>query len=94
MMECERFLDSRLHCVTSIMGFVCRSKAVFNTPGEEDIGVYSCLVTHTDGASSSYTLSEEGESQRTINHISCCFSSLLMSLMSFLRAEEAVGDQS
>uniref|UniRef100_A0A3B5R8E5 Myomesin 1 n=1 Tax=Xiphophorus maculatus TaxID=8083 RepID=A0A3B5R8E5_XIPMA len=25
----------------------------------EDIGVYSCLVTHTDGASSSYTLSEE-----------------------------------
>ncbi|XP_044033099.1 myomesin-1 isoform X1 [Siniperca chuatsi] len=36
-----------------------KSKAVFNTPGEEDIGVYSCLVTHTDGASSSYTLSEE-----------------------------------
>ncbi|XP_028288722.1 M-protein, striated muscle isoform X2 [Parambassis ranga] len=36
-----------------------KSKAVFNTPDEEDIGVYSCLVTHTDGASSSYTLSEE-----------------------------------
>ncbi|XP_015231175.1 PREDICTED: M-protein, striated muscle-like isoform X2 [Cyprinodon variegatus] len=36
-----------------------KSQAVFNTPGEEDIGVYSCLVTHTDGASSSYTLSEE-----------------------------------
>ncbi|XP_041823506.1 M-protein, striated muscle isoform X2 [Melanotaenia boesemani] len=36
-----------------------KSKVVFNTPGEEDIGVYSCLVTHTDGASSSYTLSEE-----------------------------------
>ncbi|KAI3354855.1 hypothetical protein L3Q82_004653 [Scortum barcoo] len=36
-----------------------KSKAVFNTPGEEDIGIYSCLVTHTDGASSSYTLSEE-----------------------------------
>ncbi|XP_073344175.1 myomesin-1 [Pagrus major] len=36
-----------------------RSKAVFNAPGEEDIGIYSCLVTHTDGASSSYTLSEE-----------------------------------
>ncbi|KAM6908511.1 myomesin-1-like [Lycodopsis pacificus] len=36
-----------------------KSKAVFSAPGEEDIGVYSCLVTHTDGASSSYTLSEE-----------------------------------
>uniref|UniRef100_A0A8C3AFE5 Myomesin 1 n=1 Tax=Cyclopterus lumpus TaxID=8103 RepID=A0A8C3AFE5_CYCLU len=37
-----------------------KSKAVFNTPEEEDVGIYSCLVTHTDGASSSYTLSEEG----------------------------------
>uniref|UniRef100_A0A7N6FJN7 Myomesin 1b n=1 Tax=Anabas testudineus TaxID=64144 RepID=A0A7N6FJN7_ANATE len=36
-----------------------KSKAVFNTPAEEDIGIYSCLVTHTDGASASYTLSEE-----------------------------------
>ncbi|XP_036934756.1 M-protein, striated muscle isoform X2 [Acanthopagrus latus] len=36
-----------------------KSKAVFSTLGEEDIGIYSCLVTHTDGASSSYTLSEE-----------------------------------
>ncbi|XP_039982483.1 M-protein, striated muscle isoform X2 [Xiphias gladius] len=36
-----------------------KSKAVFNTPGEEDIGIYSCLVTHTDGVSSSYNLSEE-----------------------------------
>ncbi|XP_034561780.1 myomesin-1 [Notolabrus celidotus] len=36
-----------------------KSKAAFMTPGEEDIGIYSCLVTHTDGASSSYTLSEE-----------------------------------
>ncbi|XP_008394904.1 M-protein, striated muscle isoform X2 [Poecilia reticulata] len=36
-----------------------KSKTVFNSPGEEDVGVYSCLVTHTDGASSSYTLSEE-----------------------------------
>ncbi|XP_059183327.1 myomesin-1 [Centropristis striata] len=35
-----------------------KSKAVFNSPGEEDIGIYSCLVTHTDGASSSYTLDE------------------------------------
>ncbi|XP_030612165.1 M-protein, striated muscle isoform X2 [Archocentrus centrarchus] len=36
-----------------------KSKVVFNSPGEEDIGVYSCLITHTDGVSSSYTLSEE-----------------------------------
>lgn len=43
-----------------------RSKAVFNNPGEEDIGIYSCHVTHTDGASASYTFSEEGVPQRTI----------------------------
>ncbi|CAB1418680.1 unnamed protein product [Pleuronectes platessa] len=36
-----------------------KSKAVFNTPGEEDIGLYSCIVTHTDGASSSFDLSEQ-----------------------------------
>ncbi|XP_040023837.2 myomesin-1 isoform X6 [Gasterosteus aculeatus] len=36
-----------------------KSKAAFNTPAEEDVGIYSCLVTHTDGASSSYSLSEE-----------------------------------
>ncbi|KAM8881050.1 myomesin-1 isoform 4-T4 [Synchiropus picturatus] len=36
-----------------------KSKATFNCPGEEDIGIYSCFITHTDGASSSYTLSEE-----------------------------------
>lgn len=36
-----------------------KSKLIFNSPGEEDIGIYSCLVTHTDGASSSYNLSDE-----------------------------------
>ncbi|KAM9774759.1 myomesin-1 isoform 4-T4 [Syngnathus typhle] len=36
-----------------------KSKVTFNSPGEEDIGIYSCLVTHTDGASSSYTISPE-----------------------------------
>ncbi|TRY58877.1 hypothetical protein DNTS_027465, partial [Danionella cerebrum] len=36
-----------------------KSKAIFNTPSEEDLGIYSCFVTHTDGASASYTLSEE-----------------------------------
>ncbi|XP_067256083.1 myomesin-1 isoform X3 [Chanodichthys erythropterus] len=36
-----------------------KSKAIFNTPSEDDLGIYSCFVTHTDGASASYTLSEE-----------------------------------
>ncbi|XP_046879449.1 myomesin-1 isoform X10 [Hypomesus transpacificus] len=36
-----------------------KSKATFKTPAEDDLGIYSCLVTHTDGASSSYTLSAE-----------------------------------
>ncbi|XP_043099075.1 M-protein, striated muscle isoform X1 [Puntigrus tetrazona] len=36
-----------------------KSKASFKTPSEEDLGIYSCFVTHTDGASASYTLSEE-----------------------------------
>ncbi|XP_029935773.1 M-protein, striated muscle [Myripristis murdjan] len=36
-----------------------KSKTIFNCPGEEDIGIYSCAVTHTDGASASYTLSAE-----------------------------------
>ncbi|XP_056113827.1 M-protein, striated muscle isoform X2 [Rhinichthys klamathensis goyatoka] len=36
-----------------------KSKAIFNTPSEDDLGIYSCFVTHTDGESASYTLSEE-----------------------------------
>ncbi|XP_029611896.1 M-protein, striated muscle isoform X9 [Salmo trutta] len=36
-----------------------KSKATFNMPAEDDIGIYSCAVTHTDGACSSYTLSAE-----------------------------------
>ncbi|XP_061877466.1 M-protein, striated muscle-like isoform X4 [Entelurus aequoreus] len=36
-----------------------KSKVTFRCPGEEDIGIYSCLVSNTDGASSSYTISEE-----------------------------------
>uniref|UniRef100_A0A8C7KLS7 Myomesin-1 n=1 Tax=Oncorhynchus kisutch TaxID=8019 RepID=A0A8C7KLS7_ONCKI len=39
-----------------------KSKATFNMLAEDDIGIYSCAVTHTDGAGSSYTLSAEGES--------------------------------
>uniref|UniRef100_A0A3B3B6Q7 Myomesin 1b n=1 Tax=Oryzias melastigma TaxID=30732 RepID=A0A3B3B6Q7_ORYME len=44
------------------------SKTIFNTPGEEDIGIYSCLVTHTDGASSSYTFSTELKRLLEISH--------------------------
>uniref|UniRef100_A0A3B4AQI0 Myomesin-1 n=1 Tax=Periophthalmus magnuspinnatus TaxID=409849 RepID=A0A3B4AQI0_9GOBI len=44
------------------------SKAVFSSPAEEDIGIYSCHVTHTDGASSSYTLSAELKRLLQISH--------------------------
>ncbi|XP_072543002.1 myomesin-1 [Salminus brasiliensis] len=37
-----------------------KSKAIFNAPSEDDLGIYSCVVTHTDGASASYNLTEEG----------------------------------
>ncbi|KAJ8336476.1 hypothetical protein SKAU_G00376960 [Synaphobranchus kaupii] len=34
--------------------------AVFTDPSLEDLAIYSCVVTNTDGVSSSYTLTEEG----------------------------------
>uniref|UniRef100_A0A671V677 Myomesin 1a (skelemin) n=1 Tax=Sparus aurata TaxID=8175 RepID=A0A671V677_SPAAU len=37
-----------------------KSRAIFNTPSLDDLGTYSCMVTGTDGFSSSYTLTEEG----------------------------------
>uniref|UniRef100_A0A8C3G4Z6 Myomesin 1a (skelemin) n=1 Tax=Cyclopterus lumpus TaxID=8103 RepID=A0A8C3G4Z6_CYCLU len=37
-----------------------RSRAIFNSPSLEDLGTFSCVVTNTDGFSSSYTLTEEG----------------------------------
>ncbi|XP_012676773.2 M-protein, striated muscle isoform X2 [Clupea harengus] len=37
-----------------------KSRAMFNTPDMEDVGIYSCVVSHTDGSSGSYTLTEEG----------------------------------
>ncbi|KAM7379536.1 hypothetical protein PAMP_005082 [Pampus punctatissimus] len=37
-----------------------RSRAIFNNPSLEDLGTFSCVVTNTDGISSSYTLTEEG----------------------------------
>uniref|UniRef100_A0A8C3C5L8 Myomesin-1 n=1 Tax=Cairina moschata TaxID=8855 RepID=A0A8C3C5L8_CAIMO len=36
-----------------------KSKATFKDLGEDDLGIYSCIVTDTDGVSSSYTIDEE-----------------------------------
>lgn len=81
----------------------CRSKAIFNTLEEEDIGIYSCLVTHTDGASSSYNLSEEGGLQshkfQEVNVIKqlqfFAFYPIYESLFHiFVRVEKAAGGQS
>ncbi|KAG7488543.1 hypothetical protein MATL_G00035010 [Megalops atlanticus] len=36
-----------------------KSRAIFNSPSEDDLGIYSCIVTHTEGASASYTLNED-----------------------------------
>ncbi|XP_060099914.1 myomesin-1 isoform X2 [Heteronotia binoei] len=36
-----------------------KSKAIFKDLSEEDLGIYSCVVTDTDGVSSSYTIDEE-----------------------------------
>lgn len=59
----------------------CRSKAVFNTPADEDIGIYSCIVTHTDGASASYNLDEEGQHMfQKVNVIFVFFFILLTNL--------------
>ncbi|CAB1349527.1 unnamed protein product, partial [Coregonus sp. 'balchen'] len=44
---------------TEIVVDVDDDGATFNMLAEDDIGIYSCAVTHTDGASSSYTLSAE-----------------------------------
>ncbi|XP_072899849.1 myomesin-1 isoform X1 [Hemitrygon akajei] len=35
-----------------------KTRLVFNNPGTEDLGVYSCVVTETDGVSSSYNINE------------------------------------
>uniref|UniRef100_A0A3B4YWB3 Myomesin-1-like n=1 Tax=Stegastes partitus TaxID=144197 RepID=A0A3B4YWB3_9TELE len=43
-----------------------KSRAIFNSPSLEDLGTFSCMVTNTDGISSSYTLTEEGESDHTV----------------------------
>ncbi|XP_060679595.1 myomesin-1 isoform X1 [Hemiscyllium ocellatum] len=35
-----------------------KTKIIFNDPGKEDLGIYSCVVTETDGVSSSYAIDE------------------------------------
>lgn len=47
---------------------MCRSRAIFNNPSLEDLGTFSCVATNTDGMSSSYTLTEEGESNLSLVH--------------------------
>ncbi|KAG7274942.1 hypothetical protein CRUP_033614 [Coryphaenoides rupestris] len=37
-----------------------QSRAIFNEPSLDDLGTYCCVVTNTEGISSSYTLTEEG----------------------------------
>ncbi|XP_077415653.1 myomesin 1a (skelemin) isoform X2 [Vanacampus margaritifer] len=37
-----------------------RSRAIFNNPSLEDLGIFSCVVTNMEGVSSSYQLTEEG----------------------------------
>ncbi|XP_054888736.1 myomesin 1a (skelemin) isoform X3 [Poeciliopsis prolifica] len=36
-----------------------KSRAIFNSLSMEDLGIFSCMVTNTEGISSSYTLTEE-----------------------------------
>lgn len=54
------------HILLSPRVLVARSRAIFNSPSLEDLGIFSCVVTNTDGISSSYTLTEEGESANSL----------------------------
>lgn len=61
---CEGNVSS--HTASSPLVLISRSRAIFNSPSLEDLGTFSCVVTNTDGFSSSYTLTEEGESAHTV----------------------------
>ncbi|XP_072112039.1 myomesin-1 isoform X1 [Mobula birostris] len=52
----EELIDSSRVTLESKGG---KTRLIFNDPGKEDLGVYSCVVTETDGVSSSYTINEE-----------------------------------
>ncbi|NP_001154812.1 myomesin 1a (skelemin) isoform X1 [Danio rerio] len=53
----EAFTDSSRLTIQTTGG---KSRAIFNDPSLDDLGIYSCVVTNTDGVSASYTLTEEG----------------------------------
>ncbi|KAF7706154.1 myomesin 1a (skelemin) isoform X1 [Silurus meridionalis] len=53
----EAFTDTSRLTIQTVKG---KSRAIFNDPSLEDLGIYSCVVTNTDGVSASYTLTEEG----------------------------------
>ena len=78
--SCVQFLLQHLVVVTGLCAkhfhqsapppprvLISRSRAIFNTPSLDDLGTYSCMVTGTDGFSSSYTLTEEGESDCSLS---------------------------
>ncbi|XP_062850023.1 myomesin 1a (skelemin) [Trichomycterus rosablanca] len=52
----KAFTDSSRLTIETVGG---KSRAIFNDPSLEDLGIYSCVVTNTDGVSASYTLTEE-----------------------------------
>ncbi|KAK3546325.1 hypothetical protein QTP70_025679 [Hemibagrus guttatus] len=53
----EAFTKSSRLTIETVKG---KSRVIFNDPSLEDLGIYSCVVTNTDGISASYTLTEEG----------------------------------
>lgn len=54
------------HALLTPYVLIFRSRAIFNSPSLEDLGIFSCVVTNTDNISSSYTLTEEGESAHSL----------------------------
>ncbi|XP_067835767.1 myomesin-1-like isoform X2 [Heptranchias perlo] len=51
----EELIDSSKVTVETKGG---KTRLIFNDPGKDDLGVYSCVVTETDGVSSSYAIDE------------------------------------
>lgn len=45
----------------------------FKDLGTEDLGIYSCDVTDTDGIASSYLIDEEGRSKSVHSWVDSCF---------------------
>ncbi|KAI7809716.1 myomesin 1a (skelemin) isoform X1 [Triplophysa rosa] len=53
----KAFTDTSHLTIETVGG---KSRAIFNDPSVEDLGIYSCVVTNTEGVSASYELTEEG----------------------------------